>query len=334
MYETKMGSPWPFAATATAGANSRTIVGPAGLPIEYALHNCEPMRPRGHIVFIMGLGNHRTVWELQRQHFEGTHAMLFIDNRGIGLSGSPRGLYTLESLAADALYVLEHAAHHWPSTGIHLVGHSMGALVAYEMLLAAPPGRFASLAMLSASLPPPNSCWGSIFHMRYSGLCQLAAMCAVPAMMNPPNSSQPYGSHAERTGWRLHAWCRLICPAGGSLIKASLELNYTPEWLTSPAFDGQGGRIKHASCICMEHWHAYAYLLETAKAVGSSIDCERPSSHREHGLWRHHGRGWRAATVSLLLRRGGLVGAAEYACTRNDNSMHTFTGEHACACLF
>ena len=98
-------------------ASARTITGPAGQPIEYELS--EPRgAPAGHVVFVMGLGNHRTMWEAQQAHFAASHALLFVDNRGIGSSGSVSGLWTMQGHAEDVLHVLGLGMHEMPTCSL------------------------------------------------------------------------------------------------------------------------------------------------------------------------------------------------------------------------
>ncbi|TVU44470.1 hypothetical protein EJB05_03913, partial [Eragrostis curvula] len=70
------------------------------------------------------------------------------DNRGAGLSSSParRSGYTTSAMARDALALMDHLG--WRRA--HVVGHSMGSMVAAK-LAAAAPSRVASLALLGAT---------------------------------------------------------------------------------------------------------------------------------------------------------------------------------------
>lgn len=72
-----------------------------------------------------------------------------LDNRGVGRSSSPeqRAHYSTAAMAADARQVLDHLG--WRER-VHLVGHSMGAMIALK-LAAAAPQRVASLSVLSAT---------------------------------------------------------------------------------------------------------------------------------------------------------------------------------------
>ena len=177
---------------------TRTIDGPSGHAIEYGLQ--EPDSPVGHIVFVMGLGNHRTMWRYQFQHFACTHSLLSIDNRGIGRSSDPPGMWTVADMAADVIHVLQTVASHWKMP-IHLVGHSMGGLVCYEVVHQLPQGEIDSLSMLNVGLR--------------------RSLCDFPV--------------------RLPSACALLgmlCASPMDMVNQSLEINYPEKWLSQKAFDG------------------------------------------------------------------------------------------------
>lgn len=70
------------------------------------------------------------------------------DNRGIGASSVPadRRQYTTDAMAQDALAVMDHLG--WSRA--HVVGHSMGGMIASRLALEAP-GRVASLTLVSVT---------------------------------------------------------------------------------------------------------------------------------------------------------------------------------------
>jgi len=95
------------------------------------------------ILFIQGTGVHGEGWKPQTDEFAARHTCIAFDNRGMGRS-QPRGTkLTIERMALDALAVL--AAADCPAA--HVVGHSLGGLVALEFALLAP-AQTKSLALL------------------------------------------------------------------------------------------------------------------------------------------------------------------------------------------
>jgi 3-oxoadipate enol-lactonase len=87
------------------------------------------------LVLIQGLGGHGVHWgEPFLAELEGDFELVVFDNRGAGQSGSPSADFTIADLASDTLEVLdaleiEHA---------HVLGISMGGMVAQELALRAP----------------------------------------------------------------------------------------------------------------------------------------------------------------------------------------------------
>lgn len=61
--------------------------------------------------------------------------VLIIDNRGYGRSDKPVGLYTTTRLAQDALSLIKD---HLKWNHFHLVGQSLGGMIAQEMALMQP----------------------------------------------------------------------------------------------------------------------------------------------------------------------------------------------------
>lgn len=103
------------------------------------------------VLFIQGTGLHGDGWLPQVEGLEGDHECLTFDNRGMGKSvvvdGRGRGSralpITVGQMADDALAVMDAAG--WECA--HVVGHSLGGLVALEMALRARE-RVRSLALL------------------------------------------------------------------------------------------------------------------------------------------------------------------------------------------
>lgn len=82
------------------------------------------------------------------------YTVLVLDNRGVGNSDSPIGIYSSSEMAKDTLELLDHLE--WTSN-VNCVGSSMGGMIAQELALLSP-HRFISLALISThagrTIPP------------------------------------------------------------------------------------------------------------------------------------------------------------------------------------
>lgn len=98
------------------------------------------------VLFIQGVGIRGAGWKPQTDRLSGTHHCAWFDNRGMGhnagmLQSEP---LTVDQMAADGLAVLNAAGWQAP---VHLVGHSLGGLIALTLALQAPQ-RVRSLSLL------------------------------------------------------------------------------------------------------------------------------------------------------------------------------------------
>tara|TARA_R110002096_G_scaffold433381_2_gene651982 strand:+ start:24120 stop:24923 length:804 start_codon:yes stop_codon:yes gene_type:complete len=124
------------------------------------------------VLLIMGYGMRGAVWKPQIDELCKHCQVLFFDNRGIGESEAIGESISMLDMANDALRILDEVA--W-SEDVHLVGVSMGGMVAQELALHAP-DRLASLSLIAthaggktAILPAPK------------GLMRAVAMSFFPA---------------------------------------------------------------------------------------------------------------------------------------------------------
>ncbi|HHH28738.1 MAG TPA: alpha/beta fold hydrolase [Polyangiaceae bacterium] len=92
----------------------------------------------------MGLGMRGVVWSPQTDVLASDHRLITFDNRGIGGSETAPGEWTMADMAGDALRVLDAAG--W--TSAHVVGVSMGGMIAQELALRAPE-RLRSLTLIA-----------------------------------------------------------------------------------------------------------------------------------------------------------------------------------------
>ncbi len=103
------------------------------------------------VLFINGLGADLSIWAMQLSDLSKDHRVILYDHRGTGLSDRPPDGYSMETLADDVdglLRVLDV-----PS--VHLVGHSMGGLIA-QLVALRHPARVKSLVLAATSVRAPR----------------------------------------------------------------------------------------------------------------------------------------------------------------------------------
>jgi len=95
------------------------------------------------VLFVQGSGLHGDGWRPQVDELEKHYKCLTFDNRGMGNSQPIGAAITVEQMAEDALALMDAVG--WESA--HVVGHSLGGLVAQQLALSARK-RVRSLALL------------------------------------------------------------------------------------------------------------------------------------------------------------------------------------------
>jgi 3-oxoadipate enol-lactonase len=104
-----------------------------GIDINYQIDG--PDTGKGTIVLINGLADDLLSWGFQVPDFVAAGwRVLSFDNRGIGKSSRPGGLYTSRMMADDAKALVDHLG----ISGFHLMGVSMGGMISQEYALAYP----------------------------------------------------------------------------------------------------------------------------------------------------------------------------------------------------
>lgn len=106
------------------------------------------------VVWVMGLNAPGMAWHRQSRYFGvdrgHIYSSLVFDNRGVGNSDKPLLRYTTTEMARDLLEVLSHVGWTGEERRIHLVGASMGGMIAMEFALLAP-HLLASLTLQSTA---------------------------------------------------------------------------------------------------------------------------------------------------------------------------------------
>ena len=104
-----------------------------GIKINYLIDN--PQSTKGTIVLINGLADDLESWGFQIPALvDAGYRVLRFDNRGIGKSDAPQGPYSSRMLADDAKALVDHLG----ISGFHLMGVSMGGMIAQEYAIAYP----------------------------------------------------------------------------------------------------------------------------------------------------------------------------------------------------
>lgn len=95
------------------------------------------------VLLIMGFGMRGAMWQPQVEELQKRHRVMTFDHRGLGESGPVESRLRMADLAFDALRVAAAGSF----GAMHVVGVSLGGMVAQELALAAP-NRVRSLTLI------------------------------------------------------------------------------------------------------------------------------------------------------------------------------------------
>lgn len=148
------------------------------------------------VLLIQGVGVHGNGWRPQVEALSDRYTCLTFDNRGMGESQPAGATVTVEQMADDAMALLDAAG--WESA--HVIGHSLGGLVALELALAAR-RRVRSLALLctfasgrDAAPPTARMIWIGL--RTRVGTRRMRRRAFLQLVMSLERSRKP-----TRTGW-------------------------------------------------------------------------------------------------------------------------------------
>ena len=112
------------------------------------------------LVLVNGLADTKETWELQLPDFAERYRVVSYDNRGVGESSSPPGPYTTAEMADDLAGLVDALE----LSRFHLLGVSMGGMIAQEYAIAHPDRLLSASFCCTDSYPGPFclrmfSCW-------------------------------------------------------------------------------------------------------------------------------------------------------------------------------
>lgn len=122
------------------------------------------------ILFVMGYGMRGDAWRPQIEGLRDHHPCIYFDARGLGDSDPVSGKITMRDMAQDALRVLDDSGY----ARAHLVGVSMGGMVAQELALLAPT-RFWSVSLIATHSGGPVAWMPKVTSMKDMLLANFAS---------------------------------------------------------------------------------------------------------------------------------------------------------------
>jgi len=136
----------------------------SNVSLYYALFGCGPIK----VVLLMGIATSGLAWKNQIEYLVSfpQYQVCVVDNRGSGRTVTPTGRITTSWMAQDVEQLLAHLG--WDK--VHLVGNSLGGMIAQEVALRIPE-RLQSLTLIATHsggwktyIPPWQILWTGARH--------------------------------------------------------------------------------------------------------------------------------------------------------------------------
>ncbi len=98
------------------------------------------------VLLVMGLAMPSDGWMRQVDDLSQDHQVCWFDNRGVGRSSTPKGLYSTQKMAEETWALVDHIG--WDSANV--VGVSMGGMISQQLLIQQPE-RVRSLTLIASA---------------------------------------------------------------------------------------------------------------------------------------------------------------------------------------
>lgn len=155
-----------------------------GIEMYYELYGAEG---KPLVLFLHGLGSSLQDWELQIPYFAAEYRVLTVDIRGHGRSGKPAGPYAMRQFAQDVVTLMDALK----IDKAHLVGLSMGGMIAFQMA-ADYPERILTMtiansgpAVVATTIKDRFNVWMRFFIVRALGMKKMGETLAKRLFVRP-----------------------------------------------------------------------------------------------------------------------------------------------------
>lgn len=142
------------------------------------------------VVFVEGLAYGTWMWNWQRDPLSESYRTVVLDNRGTGNSDTPEGPYTVAEMAGDVGAVLDDAG----LDDVHLVGASLGGMIAQEFALT--DDRVRSLSLLCTHPAARKRCRSPT---RHSPGCSMSPRSTARRRRSATRCNPPSRKSSSRT---------------------------------------------------------------------------------------------------------------------------------------
>jgi 3-oxoadipate enol-lactonase len=226
------------------------------LNLYYELVDCsEPWRPgRPPLVLLHGLGTDRRIWLYQIPPFCSHLPVIAVDLRGHGRSSAPAGEWTIAEMAQDVVRLLRHLG----AEKGHLVGLSMGGMVAQQFALDYPYATASLTLVDTAAHVPPAAAQESLRFMDANPMKDIAASRITTALSEAVDpamlrhfieqvalNDKVHYLQAARAVFGFDARARLSEIAAPTLVVlGEADRTFQHEWMTGLATAIPGARLQ------------------------------------------------------------------------------------------